>query len=214
VDSGGLGRACVCTSRIAVRQSIKEMFDVHRKCSVRRIWTVRRQKIGSQRNRALTGSATDRMSVLAAVREEERSHGYRTKCSGGMYYLDMQPTCITKHNGGFEATNELLSLCRIEGARQVLNVGCGLASVLLTSPESMVAMSRRGHSEKMIEWSRRRAERSASRTRSSSGCRRGRIAFRSDRLTSSLRIRACIRGDKRRAIRECVRVTKPGGYVG
>ena len=42
-------------------------------------------------------------------------------------YLDMQAYVgITKHNGGLEATNELLSLCRIEDAQEVLNAGCGI----------------------------------------------------------------------------------------
>ena len=45
-----------------------------------------------------------------------------------MSYLDFQ-ACIgvTKHNGGFAATNELLALCHIEDAREVLNDGCGIS---------------------------------------------------------------------------------------
>jgi len=78
---------------------------------------------------------------------------------GGMHYLDMQAYVgITKHNGGFDATNELLSFCRIEGARQVLNVGCGIGV-----GSTYVARKYGCHvagvdiSEKMVEWSRRRA---------------------------------------------------------
>ena len=42
-------------------------------------------------------------------------------------FLDMQADVgVTKHIGGFEATNELLSLCHIEDAWEVLNVGCGI----------------------------------------------------------------------------------------
>jgi len=42
-------------------------------------------------------------------------------------FLDMQAEVgVTKHIGGFEATNELLSLCHVEDAREVLNVGCGI----------------------------------------------------------------------------------------
>jgi cyclopropane fatty-acyl-phospholipid synthase-like methyltransferase len=45
----------------------------------------------------------------------------------GIKYLDMQAYVgITKHNGGFAATNQLLSLFHIEEAREVLNVGCGI----------------------------------------------------------------------------------------
>jgi SAM-dependent methyltransferase len=42
-------------------------------------------------------------------------------------YLDMEAYVgITKHNGGFGATDELLSLCHIEEAQEALNVGCGI----------------------------------------------------------------------------------------
>lgn len=42
-----------------------------------------------------------------------------------MTYLDLQAYAgVTKHMSGFEATNELLSLCHIQNAQQVLDVGC------------------------------------------------------------------------------------------
>ena len=42
-------------------------------------------------------------------------------------FLDMQADIgVTKHIGGFEATHELLSLCHIEAAQEVLNVGSGI----------------------------------------------------------------------------------------
>ena len=44
-----------------------------------------------------------------------------------MTYLDLQAYAgVTKHMGGFEATDELLSLCHIKNAQQVLDVGCGI----------------------------------------------------------------------------------------
>ena len=47
--------------------------------------------------------------------------------SPGTSFLDMQAYVgITKHVGGIEATDELLSLCHIEDAHEVLNVGCGI----------------------------------------------------------------------------------------
>ena len=52
---------------------------------------------------------------------------------GGLLAAGIEPSAIlqaeigvTKHIGGFEATSELLSLCHIESAREVLNVGCGI----------------------------------------------------------------------------------------
>jgi arsenite methyltransferase len=42
-------------------------------------------------------------------------------------YLGMQAEVgITKHVGGFSATDELMSLCHVENAKEVLNVGCGI----------------------------------------------------------------------------------------
>ncbi len=74
-------------------------------------------------------------------------------------FLDMQAEVgVTKHIGGFEATNELLSLCHIEDAREVLNAGCGIGV-----GSAYIAKKYDCHvvgvdiSERMIEWSRRRA---------------------------------------------------------
>jgi len=42
-------------------------------------------------------------------------------------FLDMQACVgISKHVGGLDATDELLALCHVESAREVLNVGCGI----------------------------------------------------------------------------------------
>jgi len=133
-------------------------------------------------------------------------------------FLDMQAEVgVTKHIGGFEATNELLSLCHIEVAREVLNVGCGIG----VGP-TYVAKKYNCHvvgvdiSEKMIEWSRRRAreERLEARVEFRTADVLD-LPFEADRFdvvfVESVLIFV---EDKPKAIRECVRVTKPGGYVG
>jgi len=79
--------------------------------------------------------------------------------SSGVDFLDMQARVgVTKHVGGIEATDELLSLCHIEDAREVLNVGCGIgvgpAYIAKKYNCRVVGVD---ISEKMIEWSRRRA---------------------------------------------------------
>jgi SAM-dependent methyltransferase len=74
-------------------------------------------------------------------------------------FLDMQAAVgVTKHIGGFDSTDELLSLCHIEDAREVLNVGCGIgvASVYIAKKYGCHVVGA-DISEKMIEWSRRRA---------------------------------------------------------
>jgi cyclopropane fatty-acyl-phospholipid synthase-like methyltransferase len=78
----------------------------------------------------------------------------------GVDFLDMQALVgVTKHTGGFEATDELLSLCHIDDARQVLNVGCGIgvgpAYIAKKHNCRVVGVD---ISDKMIEWSRRRAK--------------------------------------------------------
>jgi len=136
----------------------------------------------------------------------------------GLSFLDMQAYVgITKHVGGIEATNDLLALCHIEDAHEVLNVGCGIG----VGP-AYIARRHDCHvvgadiSEKMIEWSRRRARQERVETK---------VAFRTadvldlpfeaDRFDVVLCESVLIFvEDKARAIRECVRVTKPGGYVG
>jgi ubiquinone/menaquinone biosynthesis C-methylase UbiE len=133
-------------------------------------------------------------------------------------FLDMQARVgVTKHTGGFDATNELLALCHIDNAHKVLNVGCGIGV-----GSTYIARKYSCHvvgvdiSEKMIEWSRRRAaeERVADKVEF-------RVAnvlelpFDADRFDIVIAESVLIFvEDIPRAIRECVRVTKPGGYVG
>ena len=136
----------------------------------------------------------------------------------GITFLDMQAHVgVTKHIGGIEATNELLALCHIQDAQEVLNVGCGIGVGSTHSAQKygcrVVGVD---ISEKMIEWSRRRAREERV---------EGKVEFRTadvldlhfeaDRFDVVFAESVLIFvEDKARAIRECVRVTKPGGYVG
>jgi ubiquinone/menaquinone biosynthesis C-methylase UbiE len=136
----------------------------------------------------------------------------------GVNFLDMQAHVgVTKHTGGFEATNELLTLCHIGDAHEVLNVGCGIgvgpAYIARKYGCRVVGVDL---SEKMIEWSRRRAR--EERVEDKVEFRVAdvlELPFEADRfdvvIVESVLIFV---EDKPRAIRECVRVTRPGGYVG
>jgi len=133
-------------------------------------------------------------------------------------FLDMQAAVgVTKHIGGFEATNELLSLCHIEEAREVLNVGCGIgvgsAYIARKYGCRVVGIDL---SQKMIEWSRLRAR--EERVESKVEFRTADVLdlpFEADRFDVVFAESVLIFvEDKARAIRECVRVTRPGGYVG
>jgi len=136
----------------------------------------------------------------------------------GKKFFDMQAAVgITKHTGGFEATNELLSLCHIEDAQEVLNAGCGIGV-----GSTYIARKYGCHvvgvdiSEKMIEWSRQRAR--EERVEAKVEFRTADVLdlpFEADRFDIVFCESVLIFvEDKAQAIRECVRVTKPGGYVG
>ena len=150
---------------------------------------------------------------------EVKNHGYRKKSTpSGANFLDMQAYVgVTKHSGGFEATNELFSLCHIEDAHQVLNVGCGIG----VGPVYM-AKKYNCHvvgvdiSEKMIEWSRRRAREERVEAKVEFQVADVlELPFKVDQFDAVIVESVLIFvEDKPRAIRECVRVTKPGGSVG
>jgi ubiquinone/menaquinone biosynthesis C-methylase UbiE len=136
----------------------------------------------------------------------------------GAKFLDMQAELgITKHIGGYESTKELLSLCQIEGAREVLNIGCGIGV-----GSTYIAKKYGCHvvgvdiSDKMIAWSRRRAKEEGVEAkvefRTADALN---LPFEADRFDVVFAESVFIFiEDKRRAIQECIRVTKPGGHIG
>jgi arsenite methyltransferase len=138
--------------------------------------------------------------------------------SSDVNFLDMQAYVgVTKHVGGIEATDELLSLCHIENAHEVLNVGCGIGV-----GSAYIAKKYRCRvvgvdiSEQMIAWSRRRAR--EARVGARVEFRTADVLdlpFEADRFDVVFAESVLVFvEDKARAIQECVRVTRPGGYVG
>jgi arsenite methyltransferase len=133
-------------------------------------------------------------------------------------FLDMQAEIgITKHIGGFSATNELLSLCHIDTAHEVLYVGCGIgigpAFIAKKYGCHVVGVDISG---KMVDWSRKRAkmERVADQVEVQIANVLD-LPFETGRfdLVVSESVLIFV-DDKPRAIEECVRVTRPGGSVG
>jgi len=133
-------------------------------------------------------------------------------------YLDMQAELgISKHQGGLPATRRLLALCHVERAAEVLDVGCGIgvgpAYIARTYGCRVVGVDR---SPQMIKWARERA-----RWDGVEDLIELRVAdlrelpFEADRFDVVIAesVLAFVE-DKAQAIRELVRVTKPGGYVG
>lgn len=133
-------------------------------------------------------------------------------------FLDMQAAVgVTKHPGGYAATDELLALCHIEQARTVLNVGCGIGvgSVYIAKRYGCQVVGI-DISEQMIAWSRQRAkEEGVADKVEFEVADLLNLPFAANRFDlvfceSVLNFVA----DKGQAIRELVHVTNPGGYVG
>jgi arsenite methyltransferase len=133
-------------------------------------------------------------------------------------YLDMQAYVgITKHIGGRVATDELLALCHIAQAREVLVVGCGIGiSCAYIAKKFGCRVVGVDISEKMIEWSHKRAHEERVEDK---------VEFRvadvldlpfEDNRFDAVLVESVIAfvDDRARAIRECVCVTRPDGYVG
>jgi ubiquinone/menaquinone biosynthesis C-methylase UbiE len=133
-------------------------------------------------------------------------------------YLDMQAEIgITKHNGGFPATDRLLELCRAQAPREVLYVGSGIG----VGPTHLARTLRcrvvaADISPKMLDWTRLRARRDGvpdlvepvlADVLS--------LPFQGGRFDLVL-VESVIAfvAEKALAISECARVTRPGGWVG
>lgn len=133
-------------------------------------------------------------------------------------YLDFQSIVgITKHMGGLGATRELLALCHVDDAREVLEVGCGIgvgpANLARTQGCRVVGIDR---SERMIEWAHRRAREHGVADRVELH-----VADATDLPFADGRFDVAFAesvlgfvADKPRALAEMVRVTRPGGFVG
>lgn len=133
-------------------------------------------------------------------------------------YLDIQAEVgITKHMGGFAATDTLHRLCHLDEAQEVLEVGCGIGVgptyIVKRFGCRVVAVD---ISEKMLSWARQRARREGVVDRIT--FRKADIRelpFDDDRFDAVIveSVLAFVE-DKEAAVRELIRVTKPGGYVG
>lgn len=124
---------------------------------------------------------------------------------------------ITKHMGGRGATDELISLCDIRGGQSILEVGCGVGATsayLATAHDCRVTAV--DISDGMIGRARERAVRRGASLDISFVCADAQqLPFHDGRFDAVIDESViAFAQDKERAIREYVRVTKPGGSVG
>jgi arsenite methyltransferase len=133
-------------------------------------------------------------------------------------FLDMQARVgVTVHVGGLPATRALHRICRVESAREILEVGCGIGvGPVLAARSYGCRVVGVDLSERMVEWSRRRAR--EERVPDLVDLRVADVLalpFEDGRFDATIceSVLAFV-ADKEQAIREMVRVTKPGGYVG
>ncbi len=133
-------------------------------------------------------------------------------------YLDMQAQIgITKHNGGYPATDRLLDMCRARGAREVLYVGSGIGvgpSYLASTLGCRVAAV--DVSPKMLDWTRVRVRRDGV-AHLVAPIQADVLALPfSDGRFDLVLVESVLAfvADKQLALAECVRVTRPGGWVG
>lgn len=124
---------------------------------------------------------------------------------------------MTKHMGGHQATEELVELCFIDETASVLDVGCGVGlTARYLATEIGCSVVGVDISSRMIV----RAEEYASRAGVSDRVRFRtadieELPFEDDRFDAVL-IESVVSllEEKDQAIAECVRVARPGGYVG
>lgn len=133
-------------------------------------------------------------------------------------YLDVQATIgISKHMGGYTATDEMHALCHLDRAEEVLDVGCGIGvGSAYVAKKYGCRVTAVDVSDDMLKWAQQRAEREGVSDqitfRKADVCG---LPFEDSRFDVVLveSVLAFVK-DKHTAILELLRVTKPGGYIG
>jgi arsenite methyltransferase len=134
-----------------------------------------------------------------------------------VYFEFIADLGMTKHYGSMEATRELIELCRIGSGQYVLDVGCGVGatpSYLAKATDCRVVGV--DLLEKMIEQSRERAKAEGVEDRVEFRVADARELPFEDNLFDAVIMESVniFFDDKTQAMREYIRVAKPGGYVG
>jgi ubiquinone/menaquinone biosynthesis C-methylase UbiE len=134
------------------------------------------------------------------------------------YYFDLVAEAgLTKHYGSMEATRELIALCHIGEGQYVLDVGCGVGATPVYLAKTVgCRVVGVDLLEKMVQQSHERARAECVEDRIELRVADARqLPFDDDLFDAVISESVNVFfEDKLEAMREYVRVTKPGGYVG
>jgi ubiquinone/menaquinone biosynthesis C-methylase UbiE len=133
------------------------------------------------------------------------------------YFKFLSKLGLTKHLGSMEATRQLVEKCHVAEGQRVLEIGCGVGATTTYLARKIGArVVGTDLLERMVQRTRERAEQegvAARITLATADARR--LPFADARFDAVLMESVNVFfEDKGEAVREYVRVTKPGGYVG
>ncbi len=146
----------------------------------------------------------------------EEAQGYFEEEARG-YFGFLARIGLTKHLGSMEATRKLVDLCHLDSGQHVLEVGCGVgATIHYLAREIGCRVVGVDIVEQMIEQARERARAEEIERRVAFAVADARkLPFENDLFDAVMMESVNVFfEDKRAAMSEYARVTKPGGYVG
>lgn len=124
---------------------------------------------------------------------------------------------LTRNIGGLKSTEALVELCHIDESKYVLDVGCGVGITPCYLAKKygckVVGIDK---FDRMIDWSNDRAKRKGVADKVEFRVAEAQDLPFDDGLFDVVISEATLTfvEDKQKAVNECARVTKPGGYVG
>jgi len=143
---------------------------------------------------------------------------YSSEDNKASTYLDIQAEVgISKHHGGYQATDSLHQRCHLEDADEVLEVGCGIGvGAVYIAKKYNCRVEAVDISDKMLSWARKRAEKEGvTNLVHFKNANILDLPYENDRFDAVI-VESVLSfvDDKTRAIQELVRVTRPGGFIG
>ncbi len=148
----------------------------------------------------------------------ENTQQWHLQAAPELSYLELLAYLgMTRHLGGWEATNELTRLCHINHDKIYLDVGCGVGrAVCARAKQTGCQVVGIDLSPRMVEWARQRARRGHVTDRTEFRVADAQQLPFADEYFDAVITESVLAfvPDKPLALREFIRVTRPGGYIG